>query len=223
MRKALYTINFDGYDKLHEPLVITPGWDYICFTDNPSLKSQVFEIRGVQSLYKGHLVAREYYINSQKYLPDYDLTIMIGGQIQVNCDLDKFIKKYCDLGCDFNMMEHCRNCTYKEAKENKKFFGDAGKKMIEKQMVKYANDGLPADFGLFAHGIIVRRKSKEIAEHERLWWKEVKNPDYVTRDQLSFMYVLWKYSLVTVNGFGDYWDILHSDFLIYKHGTDRRL
>ena len=84
MKKALYTINFKGYDPLREPLILTEGWDYIVFTDQ-DLESENFQVRKVNTELSGHLAARDYYINSQKYLPEYDLTIMIGGQLQVNC------------------------------------------------------------------------------------------------------------------------------------------
>ena len=220
--KALYTINFGSYDPLHEPNVLTPGWDYVCFTDNPDLKSDIFDIRLVKTDFNGHLAARDYYINSQKYLPEYDLTIMIGGQVQVNCNLDDFMKAKCK-DKDFNMMVHGRQCTYREAEENKKWFGDKGKAMIEKQMQDYKTDGFPKDFGLFAHGIIVRQSNDNIAHHEFLWWNEVSNPEYVTRDQLSFMYILWKHRLVTVHGFREYWDILRNEFYIYKHGKKERI
>jgi len=218
MKKALYTINFGDYNPLREPLVITPGWDYVVFSDK-DLQSANFKVKKHEVSRGGHLSARDFYINSQKYMPDYDLTVMIGSQIQVNCDLDKFLQKYCDLGCDFNMMNHGRNCIFKEANENKKFFGEKGKQRIDLQMERYKSEGMPENYGLFAHGIIIRQKSKEIAEHERLWWEEVKNPEYVTRDQLSFMYVLWRHGLVTVCGFDSYWDILHNEFKIFKHGT----
>ena len=222
MKKALYTINFGKYNPLREPLIVTEGWDYICFTDQ-DLKSDLFQIRKIETPLSGHLAARDYYINSQRHLPEYDLTVMIGGQLQVNCNLDELLLEYCDLGADFIMMNHCRNCTYLEALENKKFFGDGGKRMIEKQMNKYANEGFPEEFGLFAHGVIVRLKGENIAKHEALWWQEVSNPEYVTRDQLSFMYILWKHRLVKVNSFGDYWKIIHSLFKIYKHGNWKQI
>ena len=223
IRKALYTINFDNYDMLHEPTVITPGWDYIVFTDNPDLKSDVFDVRVVKPHPGGgHLSARDYYINSQKYVPEYDLTIKIGGMIQCNTNLDDFMAAKCK-DTDFNLMNHCRSCTYKEAEENKKFFGENGKTQIERQMANYANEGFPVDFGLFANGILIRKSNERIAEHEFLWWQEVSNPYYVTRDQLSFMYILWKHKLVTVHGFDEYWDILRNEFPIHKHGTDKKI
>jgi hypothetical protein len=35
-RKAVYTFIFGDYDDLKSPTIMTPGWDYICFTDDPT-------------------------------------------------------------------------------------------------------------------------------------------------------------------------------------------
>src|SRR5207253_2582285 len=38
---VVYTAIFGGYDELHDPCEQLPGVDYVCFTDNPRLKSNV--------------------------------------------------------------------------------------------------------------------------------------------------------------------------------------
>src|SRR2546422_511368 len=45
MRKAVYTFIFGGYDDLKSPAIFTPGWDYICFTDDPTLRSDIWDVR----------------------------------------------------------------------------------------------------------------------------------------------------------------------------------
>lgn len=221
MKKVLFTIKFGNYDPVREPLIITKGWDYIIFTDQ-DIESKVFEVRKVKTEGSGHLQARDYYINATKYLPEYDFSIMTGGQIQVNCNLDEYLK-LCDLGCDFNMMRHCRDCIFKEAEECKKFYGEAGKKLIELQMQKYKDQGMPERNGLFAHGVIARHHNKPVEMHERKWWQEVSNPEHVKRDQLSFMYVLWKYRYVSIYPIGEYWELIHKYFKIFSHGTWKQL
>lgn len=224
MRKVVYTINFDNYETFKEPLVVTEGWDYVYFTDQ-DYKSKVWDVRKVKPLENGHLSARYYYINSCEVLPEYDLSVKFGGMMNINCNIDDFIEKRCDLVKDINLMEHCRNCIFDEAEENKRIFRHKKEwcKKIDRQMERYRIEGMPTNYGLYAHGLMIRRNSDRMKEHERLWWEEVKNPDYVTRDQLSFMYVLWKYKLISVNGFEGYWDILANEFPICKHGSDIRI
>lgn len=67
--KALYTINFGGYDPLKEPTVVTPGWDYIVFSDTDTAADS-FDVIVVDTGLPPHLAARDCYINSHKYLYD---------------------------------------------------------------------------------------------------------------------------------------------------------
>ena len=43
--KICYTCITGKYDALIEPLVVTPGWKYVCFTDQTNFTSKVWEIR----------------------------------------------------------------------------------------------------------------------------------------------------------------------------------
>ena len=48
-----------------------------------------------------------------KYLRGYDLTISIGGQIQINCDLDQFVSNQFHEKDDMMVcVHHERNCIY---------------------------------------------------------------------------------------------------------------
>ena len=44
-RKVLYTFIFGDYDDLKTPSVSTEGGDYVCFTDNPRLRSEFWDVR----------------------------------------------------------------------------------------------------------------------------------------------------------------------------------
>jgi len=48
IKKVCYTAIIGDYDKLHDPLIVTPGWDYICFTDDKDIKSNVWEIKHIE-------------------------------------------------------------------------------------------------------------------------------------------------------------------------------
>jgi len=221
MKKALYTINFGKYDSLKEPEIITPGWDYICFTNNKDLTSDNWTIQYIELDLPNNLAARFCYTQPNALLKSYDLTIMIGGQIKCEGNLDEFLAKYIDLDYDYNLMNHCRNCTYKEALENEKFFGDKRKLKVAHQMDNYLKDGFPVEFGLYAHGVIVCKNNFATQKHQAMWWDEISNDNYVVRDQLSFMYVCWKYGFIKHRGFADYWDFMHSGyFSIWSHGIE---
>ena len=42
---AVYTVIMGDYDYLKEPEFVMDNCDYICFTDNPDLKSDIWQIR----------------------------------------------------------------------------------------------------------------------------------------------------------------------------------
>jgi hypothetical protein len=221
MKKCIFTVNFGGYDKLRKPHTKTKGWDYICFTNN-DITSEDWEIRKVDLDLPNFSAARHVYINSHKYLPEYDYSIMVGGQIEVKGDLDKFVREQFDTSKDFNLMKHpCRTDIYQEAacvvRENiDKDYN------VNPQIERYKKQGLPENFGLSASGIIGRKHNTQVAKFERLWWHEVINGS--TRDQLSFDYVRWRYAAECTHHWFPifYWDLLHGEFFdIYKHGTDR--
>lgn len=224
MKKCLYTIHFGGYDEPHEPFV-SEGWDYIMFTNRTDIKSDIWQIRHVTTPLPNYLAARYVYINSHLFVPpEYDFSLMIGGQIHVIGDLNNLD---IDYGADFNMMKHpCRTCIYKEAevieRENIDKSGN-----YKAQIQRYRNEGFPEDYGLNACGIIGRHRLKRVEEFERLWWNNVLQGSY--RDQLSFDYVRWLidkrypiYNKVSVHNFETpYWDLLKGEiFRVVKHGTN---
>lgn len=77
-----YTCITGGYDRLKEPLVVSKGIDYICFTDNPFLKSKVWQARPIpkeldylSNVKKQRIVK----ICPHRYLKEYDISIWVDG------------------------------------------------------------------------------------------------------------------------------------------------
>jgi len=204
MKKCVYLVIIGDYNDLHEPTVITPGWDYICFTDNPKLVSEHWDIRLVAD--KGNIgdkkFSRAVWRQPHLYLADYDLSISIGGQSYPNCDLDEFIAKFLSKDDSIDMVMHDRGIR-------KGVYAEIGKciskkkdnpKVLKAQMAHYKEEGLPDDTGLFSGGVIIQKHNRpHVQEHCRLWWEEMKRWSY--RDQISFNYVLWKYKLIKVHPF----------------------
>src|SRR5438309_362 len=158
-RKAVYTPIFGAYDNLKPPTIITSGWDYICFTDDPTLRSSVWDVRLCQRgradrqlEYKQYAV--KHMILCRRYLKDYDLSLSIGGQIEINCNLDQFLREYLRAGDDMMIRRHPeRDCIYNEA-EVCKAWGLDDPARIDAQMQRYRATGYPAHNGLYATGII---------------------------------------------------------------------
>jgi hypothetical protein len=215
--KVVYTVNFGTHDLVREPFK-TEGWDYILFTNN-DIKDTTWEVRKVELPIPDKYAARHVYINSHLFVPEYEYSVMIGGQIQLIGDIDGFIKDYYDLTKDINILRHpCRTCIYKESDIIIREKIDIPENVLP-QMDRYKNAGFPQNYGLSACGIIGRKKTKAVADFERAWWQEVVRGSF--RDQLSFDYIRWKQDFtmnwVTYNVlFGKY-------FSVFIRGTNRRI
>jgi len=202
MKKAVYTMIFGDYDNLKEPISMSKNWDHILFTNNKKLKSNNWDIRYVEdSSLSNSRLARKVWTLHHKYLPDYDLSMMMGGQIQMVSDADYILDKLMpnDDNIDVAMAKHPnRNCIYKEAEivANRRMDDP---KIIEAQMARYKNDDYPEGNGLVACGVIIRKHRPNVAQHSELVWEEICKGSL--RDQLSFNYVLWKHNLINIHQF----------------------
>lgn len=212
MKKVAYTQIMGDYDDLKDPKVVSDGWDYICFTNNPSIKSNVWKVVQVdQDGLDDARLARKVWILNHQFVGDYDLSLMVGGQIEIRCNLDKFVKYNLpkDDHIDMSLMKHPnRRGVYEEAiKIISKRLDDP--EIVEKQINKYKKEGMPAKAGLVACGIIIRKHNRpNLEKHCELWWDMVKN--WSKRDQLSFNYIHWKYNLINYHTFS--YDVLHGKF-----------
>lgn len=200
-RKVVYTAIFGNYDKLLDPKIISPFFDYICFTDF-DIKSDVWKIIKVSPEYKDATRnARKYKILPHRYLSDYQISIWIDGNMVIKGDLDEAVEKYLRNN-NMAVYDHSvlpngegRNCIYQEAESLLEMIKKGKPKddphIIQKQMEKYRKEGYPKDNGLISTMVIFRKHNdKAVIQVMEDWWQEVK--DYSKRDQLSLNYVLWK-------------------------------
>jgi len=195
-KKAIYTCITGGYDVLKDPKVITKGWDYVCFTDDTTMKSDVWNILPLPEESKGlSKVKKQRYvkINAHKVLPEYELSIWVDGNIDILGNLDKFVDSVLTDDISVYVPQHPqRKCIYSEAKIVMSMKKDTPEN-VEPQMKKYKEEGFPKDFGLLQSNILVRKHNeKDCVKLMEAWFEELKENSH--RDQLSFNYVLWKNS-----------------------------
>ena len=219
-RKVVYTTIIGKYDKLKEPKVISEGFDYVCFTDDVELNSKIWKINVVDNPegLDNKRLSSKINILCNFFLKEYDLSIMIGGQISINCDLNIFLDENYH-GEDMVTFRHPdRSCIYEEAKVCIAI-GKDDPEIINKQMEGYRSKGFPERIGLVASGIMIRNHdSKKLGEFMNRWWKEVCFKS--KRDQLSFNFILWKYPLSI--GYLDFTQTFASNFSLGPHEHEKR-
>lgn len=216
------------------PTTITPGWDYICYTDDPSVKSDVWRVLPLLDCCPGPIrpeiiaqktgvcsetvtpsqmtnvqLARFPKIMTHMFMSDYALTISCDIMITPRCDLDEFVARH--LHGEMTLMRHpSRNCIYEEAEACKRLRKDSHE-IIDNWVSRLRAEGYPEQNGLVATGVMIKRRTENVAKFCWEWWKTLQEGSH--RDQLSFNYVEWKHRLdYSTMPFG----ILRGEFWIRK-------
>ena len=188
-KKAIYTCITNGYDTLDEHPFICEGFDYICFTDNQSLKSNVWQIRQMPKETQNipsHKKQRFVKINPHIVLPEYDLSVWVDGNIHIQGDVNELLSNESII-----IPQHPeRECIYDEMEACYRIGKDTMDNMLP-QITRYKNENFPSKYGMVQSNIIIRKHNTEECKRlMNLWWKELSNGSH--RDQLSFNYCLWK-------------------------------
>jgi len=177
-----YTVITNQCDTLKDPLVVTPGWQYICFSDQP-IQSKVWEFRKIEN--KEH-ADREVKILGHKFLDG--VTLYVDGNIRIVGDLNDFINEISSVWSMF--VHNKRNCIYQEGERVVGRWFEL-REAVDQQMDRYHSEGFPEEYGLGQNNILLRDFSNsKVRKLNELWWGEFGKG--VPRDQLSLMYCFWK-------------------------------
>ena len=193
-KKVVYTCITGGYDSIIEPSYITEGFDYVCFTDNPNMDSDVWDIKPLPKETEGlSQVKKQRYVklNPHKLFGEYDISIWVDGNVTIKSDLNKFVNETLKDDCSIYVPQHpARNCIYKEASAVISMRKDK-KEIVNPQIERYKEEKFPENYGLLQSNILLRKHNNEnCIKLMEAWFAELKDNSH--RDQLSFNYVLWK-------------------------------
>ena len=191
-KKVVYTAIFGNKDTLKDPLYKNDDFDYICYTDNPSNSSKVWDIIVVEPKFKDPVrCARAIKTKPHELFEKYDLSIWVDANFLICGDLNKFLTMFGD-GANLLTFQHDqgRDCIYDEAQAVIDLKKD-DPEVVKNQMKKYSEENFPRNLGLTTTSVLVRRHNeKDMVELGKLWWEQIEN--HSRRDQLSFYYCKWR-------------------------------
>jgi hypothetical protein len=189
----VYSVNIGGYDEIKTPKTYDPNVEYILFTDDESVMSEVWKIYPidfVDSKLDNRRKSRYLKLNSHLVLPEHDISIYVDNCFEpLFDDVNKLLEEI-NFG-NLNMMAYKhreRICTYVESHEVLKLNLDS-KVIVNNQMKRYHNMGFPTNYGLYENGFLIRRNNLKIKFFNEAWWKELSKNS--ARDQLSQMFTSW--------------------------------
>ena len=228
MNICLYTAIFNGYETLKVPVHIE-GLDYVCFSDDKSIHSDVWDVRHV-SIPEG--VPAPVFGKSIKCLPhkilsEYDYTIWLDANFQLRDQqylsflFDQFhsdklllYKHFCLAGdyrsCIYREIEHSHQCA-KYRQEN-----------LTKQSMEYRKQGYPKNNGLYQSGFLLRNnRDQEVFDFNESWLSEIEKFGHVfPQCQVSLPYTLWRQGMNFDVVSGKIWDT--SRYYITNHGDSNK-
>jgi hypothetical protein len=191
-KKVVYTCIYGIYDTLLDPEAINPDWDYICFTNQKITTPTHWKIEEIpaECLEEDHSkIPRKIKVLAHKYLPKYDTSIWVDGNIQFLRDPEEILENY--QGSHFSLMSHPeRICAYEEIEACARLGKDTEDNLREIGN-RLREENYPQDNGLVQTGILIRdHREEDVIRFSEMWWSMIKN--YTHRDQVTFNYVLWK-------------------------------
>lgn len=173
------------------------GVDFVCFTDDPGLKSEFWDIRYVgRSLIDPARHSKRYKALHYVYLPDYDESIYIDNRVTLTAsigDIFDLLKSKEYRSPILSFVHPWRDCVYAEAQAVLKAGYDLPA-VVGAQMAEYRALGYPEKNGLNALPMIVRRHDAVLLNSVmQEWHGQVLR--HSKRDQLSFNVVAWFHGL----------------------------
>lgn len=187
---VIYTAFTGDYDSLKEPEFIDKDAKYVCFTQNPDLKSDTWEIIQMEdSTLDDNRIAKQYKVFPNKYFPDYKYSFWLDGTFKIKGSIREYVSKYINSSM-LTVVHPERDCIFDEAQASMHFPRYSNYTMT-KQVEKYRNEGMPLHYGLPVLGALFRKHDDpEIISLMNQWWEEIIN--FTNQDQLSFSYLMWK-------------------------------
>ncbi|GGA56311.1 tetratricopeptide repeat protein [Okeania sp. KiyG1] len=156
----VYTCNFGNYESIKEPLAVDPRVEYILFTDNTHIKSEIWNVIHINELAENpRRASRLAKILPHKYLPTHDISVYIDSSFTLKeSDVYKMVNQ-CMEENDIALYKHSeRNCVYDEIDFcEQSELRNVDSEICSKVRLKYESINYPQNNGLFENGFIFRK------------------------------------------------------------------
>ncbi|MTF38975.1 glycosyltransferase domain-containing protein [Cyanobacterium aponinum] len=190
---VVYTVLTGHKEELQNPFPEnSSGYERICFTDNPNLKSDDWEIILMDNHYLGSArESRRPKLLPHRFLPNFEWSLYIDNNVRFKVDPLEIYQKYSQSNSPFICFKHpWRNCTYEEGEIIIMAEYD-DEIRVREQLDFYQTQGFPHNQGLIAGTMLLRNHhNSKVIELQEEWFNHVLR--YSKRDQLSYPFVAWQ-------------------------------
>lgn len=188
-RLIVYTALFGPYDNLVDPEGDVEGCDFVCFTDQKELTSQVWEVRVVSDCdLAPNLMNRKYKMLPHLFFSEYRSSLYVDANVVILKNPYELKEKYLSNE-NFVLPRHfSRACIYEEAFVLLRS-GRVDKLKVIAQMASYLRRGYRCQNKMGENNILLRNHN-ELVDFMAMWWGEF--VERSKRDQLSLSFVAWR-------------------------------
>lgn len=175
--KLIYTVCTGNYD-IVRPARIFRGFDYWCFTDDPTLVVKGWTMKYIEPAENAVKLQRKIKILSHVYAKEYDVTMYIDANMEIIRDPNQLLRYY--KGGLMVSIHGGRNNIKDEADKIVLLNKDT-RESCDKTLNYAWSQGYQDDLGLWEDGIMIRDKS--VSKLEVIWNDLVQ--EFSHRDQLT--------------------------------------
>jgi hypothetical protein len=97
MNPCVYTVLLGQYEQLNEqPVAQRSDWPFICFTDDPHLTSETWQIRLLEPLFPADLPRsqRQIKLLAHRFLPEYDVSLYIDNSVLLKVPPEEMLARW---------------------------------------------------------------------------------------------------------------------------------
>ena len=196
-RGVVYTCLFGFSEKFSDFRYKREDVDFVCFTDDPDLRSDFWEIRLVSpGLLDPTRAAKRIKHLPHRYLPDYEWCLYIDNTVLLKIDPGEIYERFLRNARSPLVCFHheSRDCVYDEGEVVRAFSYDKPWR-VGPQMDYYKSLGYPPENGLYWTGLLLRRHHDPgLVRVMEQWHEQVLL--HSARDQLSLPVVLHYNNLI---------------------------
>ena len=208
---CVYTCITGEYDELQPIEVKEKNVDYVCFTNNKKITSNEWKVIYIEdNTLDNCRLARKLKMLGHPYISEnYNISVWMDARIIFKKKVVDFVKTYLKNNSFAAIRHHARNCIYEEAEACLKLKKDS-KSNILKTIKFLKSENYPEQNGLYEMTVFIKKHNDPLVIRTMfMWFNMICN--YSKRDQLSFMYCVWKTGLkiddINLNVWSNEWFI----------------
>ena len=187
---VVYTASIGDTDQLKTPMYVDPAWQYVAFTDNPDVRSNVWDVRVVdapQEPVERARLSRWYKMSGHELFPGVEYSLWLDAAFTLAASPRMVVDAMGDA--DMAAFLHPSRDNIEDEARRVVQLGYDTEDVVMRQVQHYRAEGFTWRSGITVGSFQMRRHSKRMARFLSTWRDQVRRWSW--RDQLSVDYAAW--------------------------------